>query len=75
MAFSHTKKVGPAGRFGSRYGLKIRKRIAEIEAIQRKRHICPRCKKKSLRREAPGIWVCKNCGFKIAGYAYKPLEV
>ena len=72
MPFSHTKKVGPAGRFKSRYGLRIRKRVVEIEVVQRQRHICPKCKKRALKRVAPGIWECKSCGLKIAGFAYKP---
>jgi large subunit ribosomal protein L37Ae len=69
---SHTKKIGAAGRFGARYGLKIRKAVAEIEAIQRAKHKCPICLKLTLKRIACGIWQCKNCKTKFAGYAYEP---
>jgi large subunit ribosomal protein L37Ae len=69
---SHTKKVGPAGRFGARYGLKIRKKINEIEVIQRQKHKCPLCLKFALKRIAPGIWQCVSCNSKFAGKAYEP---
>jgi len=67
-----TKKVGSAGRFGARYGKKVREKVAEIERIEKKRHICPRCKMAYLVRESTGIWVCKKCGAKFAGPAYYP---
>ncbi len=67
-----TKKVGSTGRFGPRYGTRTKKVIREIEKIQRKRHLCPKCERYALKREAAGIWVCKKCGAKIAGGAYFP---
>jgi large subunit ribosomal protein L37Ae len=69
---SHTKKVGSAGRFGARYGLRIRKKIWEIEQIQRQKHKCPECFKFALKRIAIGIWLCSNCNNKFAGKAYEP---
>ena len=65
-----TKKVGAAGRYGTRYGLKIRRRVAEIEAIQRKRARCPRCHHVAVRRLSTGIYVCKKCGYTFTGGAY-----
>ena len=50
-----TKKIGTAGRFGPRYGLKIRVAIAKIEAKYRnKRLICPFCHKKALKSLVKG---------------------
>lgn len=69
---SHTKKVGSAGRFGARYGLRIRKKIWEIEQVQRQKHKCPSCFKFALKRLAAGIWLCGACDTKFAGGAYIP---
>lgn len=65
-----TKKVGSAGRLGPRYGVKIRRRIAEIESQGRGRHECPKCKSNAVTRISTGIWTCKHCGSKMASSAY-----
>ena len=67
-----TKKVGSTGRFGVRYGLKIRRQVLAVEKIMRSTHICPSCLKAGLKREAAGVWSCKKCGKKIAGGAFAP---
>ena len=36
-----TKKVGSAGRFGVRYGRKIRQRIIKVEKELKAKHKCP----------------------------------
>ena len=65
-----TKKVGIAGKFGARYGLKPRRRIMKVEAKKTKK--CPYCLKKQLKRLAAGIWECQKCKSKFAGGAYTP---
>ena len=67
-----TKKVGSSGRYGARYGVSLRKRMKNIEDQQRKRHTCPKCTYKSLKRVSTGIWSCKRCGLRVAGGAYLP---
>lgn len=67
-----TKKVGSAGRFGIRYGRKIRQRVIKVEKELKAKHKCPQCLKPSLKREKAGVWFCKKCGLKLAGKAYKP---
>ncbi len=69
---AHTKKVGSAGRFGPRYGLRIRKQVVEVERIQKQKHRCPFCLKFTVRRISKGIWVCRHCNAKFAGRAYEP---
>jgi len=69
---SHTKKVGSSGRFGVRYGTKIRKAVASLEALKAKKLECPSCKKKGVKRAAMGVWQCRKCGAKFAGGAYSP---
>lgn len=67
-----TKKVGPVGRYGARYGVRAKTRIKNIELIQRKKQMCPECGHKSVKRVSTAIWECRKCGNKFAGGAYLP---
>lgn len=67
-----TKKVGPAGRFGPRYGTKIRKLMAEIERKQKQAYKCPSCGAVKVKRLGMAIWQCRRCGTKFASGAYTP---
>ncbi len=64
-----TKKVKAAGRYGVRYGRKIRTKIAEIEAEQRKKQKCIFCNGVA-KRLSKGIWKCKKCKKKFASDTY-----
>ncbi|WXG40790.1 MAG: 50S ribosomal protein L37ae [Candidatus Freyarchaeum deiterrae] len=68
-----TKKVGIAGRFGVRYGTKVRKRVKTILEDMNKSHKCPRCDTKAVKRVSAGIWSCKKCGYTFTGGAYLPV--
>ncbi len=67
---SKTKKVGSTGRFGVRYGLKVRQRLLEIENKQKAFYKCPNCHKIKVKRVSVGIWQCNKCDLKFAGKAY-----
>lgn len=67
-----TKKVGPAGRFQARYGVRARTRVRDVEIQQKKKHICPQCGQNSVKRSGTGIWMCRKCGNTFAGGAYLP---
>lgn len=67
-----TGKSGSAGRYGARYGVRVRRRTADIEARQRKDHACPSCGATKVRRRDTGIWACRRCGHTFAGGAYVP---
>ena len=67
-----TKKVGIAGKYGSRYGVKIRKRLMETESERVKKRTCPRCAHVAVKRKDTGIWLCRHCGYKYAAGAYVP---
>ena len=67
-----TKKVGSTGKFGTRYGLRIRTKILKVEA--KKTKVCPYCGRKQLKRVAAGVWECKKCSTKFAGGAYTPKD-
>ncbi|RLI50685.1 MAG: hypothetical protein DRO73_02275 [Candidatus Thorarchaeota archaeon] len=70
---ARTKKVGSTGRFGPRYGAKLRRRVLDIEKRRAEPHRCPSCATKgSLHRKAAGLWVCRKCGLVFAGGAYVP---
>ena len=64
-----TKKVKAAGRFGVRYGRKIRTKIAQIESIQRKKQDCIFCNG-IAKRLSKGIWLCNKCKKKFAHHTY-----
>lgn len=65
-----TKRVGSAGRFGVRYGKRLRTKIAEVEKRQRKKQKCPYCHRFQVKRLAAGIFHCKKCESKFTGKAY-----
>ena len=69
-----TKKVGSSGRLGVRYGVTVRKRIADIEAVAKGRHECPKCKAVAMSRTANGIWFCNHCGAILASSSYMPTK-
>jgi large subunit ribosomal protein L37Ae len=68
-----TRKAGVVGRFGPRYGVRIRRRVQEIEQGLKRRHVCPRCAAVAVRRSSTGVWECRHCGYVFAGGAYRPV--
>lgn len=67
---AEVEKLGSVKRFGVRYGVKPKKRLAKIESELRKKHKCPYCNKLQVKRLAVGIWYCKKCKAKFTGKAY-----
>ncbi|MEM2890729.1 MAG: 50S ribosomal protein L37ae [Candidatus Hadarchaeum sp.] len=67
-----TKKIGSAGRFGPRYGTKVRKLVVEVEKKLKQEYKCPSCGALKVRRAGSSIWQCRRCGAKFAGGAYTP---
>jgi large subunit ribosomal protein L37Ae len=65
-----TKKVHSTGRFGSRYGVGIRKRILKVEMQQKEKQKCSVCGLGTLKRKAAGVFVCSKCERRFAGGAY-----
>jgi large subunit ribosomal protein L37Ae len=65
-----TKKVGPAGWMGPRYGIRIRRRVVEIDRVRSASSACPRCATVTLKRVASGIFECSRCGTRFASNAY-----
>jgi len=67
---ARTKKVKSTGRFGARYGTKVRQKVLAVETKQKKKQRCPFCHKNKVKRVAAGIWICEKCDKKFAGGAY-----
>jgi len=67
-----TKKVGSTGRYGARYGAKLRRRVLDIEKKASEPVRCPSCATKALKRQAVGLWKCNKCDLLFAGGAYVP---
>lgn len=65
---AHTKKIGVAGKYGTRTGRKIRDYIKKTHTA-REESVCPTCGE-SVKRRSRGIWLCKNCNAEFAGGAY-----
>lgn len=59
------------GRFGSRYGKRIREEVLIAEAKYKKPYACPSCSRTTLWRKASGVWQCSKCEAKYAGGAYE----
>ncbi|MCP4762293.1 MAG: 50S ribosomal protein L37Ae [archaeon] len=66
----NTKKVGITGRYGPRYGSRIRKRVKDIEEKMHTPQKCPKCETKVAKRSSTGIWTCKKCGAVFTGGSY-----
>lgn len=66
-----TKKVGPTGKYGARYGSTLRKRTRLILEKMKGDIKCPRCETKgAIQRVSAGIWHCKKCEARFTGGAY-----
>lgn len=69
---SKLKKTKSAGRFGARYGKKIKAKLVKVEEKQRKKQKCPFCGKLGVKKLSKGIWQCtrKKCNKKFASNTY-----
>jgi large subunit ribosomal protein L37Ae len=67
---SKLKKVKSAGRFGARYGKKVRVKLVKVESKQRLKQKCPFCSKLGVKRLSKGIWKCSKCDKKFASDTY-----
>ncbi|PIN76004.1 50S ribosomal protein L37ae [Candidatus Woesearchaeota archaeon CG10_big_fil_rev_8_21_14_0_10_37_12] len=64
------KGLGPAKRFGPRYGRTVKHKFAKIEIEQKKKQTCLYCSRKQVSRIAAGIWKCAKCSAVFTGRAY-----
>ena len=69
---ANTLKVGSTGRYGSRYGVGIRRKLLKVEPTQYQKHTCPNCGSPNVKRESRGIFNCRKCSHAFVGGAYIP---
>jgi len=67
---SKSKKTKSAGRFGARYGKRVRARLVAVEIKQRVKQKCLFCGKTGVKRLSKGLWQCKKCNKKFAHDVY-----
>jgi large subunit ribosomal protein L37Ae len=65
-----TKKVGNTGWMGPRYGIRIRRRVLDLDRARGVDASCPRCSTVTLHRIASGVFECRRCGVQYASGAY-----
>ena len=67
-----TQKTGATARFGSRYGVSVRRRAGAAISKVKRSYTCPVCQYQKVRRQASGIWHCKKCDHTFAGGVWEP---
>ena len=67
---SKFKKAKSAGRFGARYGKKVRANLVSVEKKQRIKQKCPYCEKSGVKSISKGVWHCRKCGKKFASRVF-----
>ena len=65
-----TKKVGNTGWMGPRYGIRIRRRVLDLDRERSKDAACPQCSTITISRVASGVFECRRCGTRFASGAY-----
>ena len=65
-----SKKVGIVGKFGTKFGATLRKIVKKFEVTKKAKYLSPFTGKECVRRQAVGIWHCKQSDRKIAGGAW-----
>lgn len=67
-----TLKVKSAGKFGSRYGVRVRRNFLAVEAKQNQESNCPRCGSNRVTRQNRGVFYCGKCENEFVGGAFMP---
>ena len=67
-----TQKAGATARFGSRYGVSVRRRAGSALRKKSRLYVCPSCQYRKVRRKSAGIWECKKCNYTFTGGVWEP---
>ena len=64
------QSLGRLKGVGTRYGRKIKLKVATLMEGYTGLKECPYCNKNKVKRLSIGIWICKKCNTKFVGKAY-----
>lgn len=69
-----TKSGGSTGWMGPRYGIRLRRRVQDVDAVSRASYACPKCSTLTVRRVGSGLFKCRRCErtFASDAYSFKP---
>ena len=67
-----TQKLGATAKYGSRYGVSVRRRAGAALKKKSRNYTCPVCHYQKVTRQVAGIWECKKCGHKFSGGVWEP---
>ena len=67
-----TQKAGATAKYGSRYGVSVRRRAGSALKKKSRNYTCPVCHYQKVSRQVAGIWECKKCGHKFSGGVWEP---
>ena len=67
-----TQNAGLTARFGSRYGVSVRRRAGSALRKKSRLYVCPSCQYRKVRRKSAGIWECKKCNYTFTGGVWEP---
>ena len=67
-----TQKLGATAKYGSRYGVSVRRRAGAALKKKSKLYTCPKCHYIKVRRKSAGIWHCNKCDYTFSGGVWEP---
>ena len=67
-----TQKLGATAKYGSRYGVSVRRRAGAALKKKSKLYTCPKCHYNKVRRKSAGIWHCNKCDYTFSGGVWEP---
>jgi large subunit ribosomal protein L37Ae len=65
-----TKSVGSTGWMGPKYGIRIRRRVQEVDRAAKASYVCPKCSTMTVRRVGSGLFHCRRCERTFASDSY-----
>jgi large subunit ribosomal protein L37Ae len=55
---------------GPKYGIRIRRRVQEVDRAAKASYVCPKCSTMTVRRVGSGLFHCRRCERTFASDSY-----